>query len=209
MMTRALIRPVSLGMILIAVAAISGCVKLEKPYPERHEYLLGVKRQGEPRANAYPESVLAVRSFRIAPEYSQKMFVIRRSDYRVDSNFYAQFFVQPDRNITDVATAWLDDCGLFNHVVPTSSLLDPTHLLEANVATIHGDAREQKAVMEIEFFLFDIRSMPAKVVSKGSYRETIPTDSKKAEALARSWDEALQKILTRFEEDLAAAAPPG
>ncbi len=95
--------------------------------------------------------------------------------------------------------------GLFKHVVDPSSLLDSTYILEGAVTALYGDYRVNtapKAVMEIQFFLLHETDSNPKIIFQSQYHKEEPLNGNTPDALVKSWNEALNQILTEFETDL-------
>jgi len=107
--------------------------------------------------------------------------------------------------LTDEVRKWMEMTGAFEHVLDFSSHLDATHVLEASVAALYGDAANpaaRKAVIEIQFFLIDDRVAPPTVAFRKNYRREIALKDAKADALVSGWADGLTQILAEFEGDL-------
>jgi ABC-type uncharacterized transport system auxiliary subunit len=95
--------------------------------------------------------------------------------------------------------------GLFEHVIAPSSLLDSTYILEGAVTALYGDYRVStapKAVMEIQFFLLHETDSNPKIIFQSQYHKEEPLNGNTPDALVKSWNSALNQILTEFETDL-------
>ncbi len=95
--------------------------------------------------------------------------------------------------------------GLFKHVVDPSSLLDSAYILEGAVTALYGDYRVStapKAVMEIQFLILQETAGSPKIILQRQYHKEEPLNGNTPDALVKSWNTALNQILTEFENDL-------
>jgi len=194
---------------IVAAAALSplllaGCLTLRRQFPEKRYYLLEVSRRGEappPSAGA----VLEIRRFRVSPPYDRKGFVYRRENARIESDFYNEFFVEPDSLLTEQTRLWIAESGLFANVVDSSSNAEAGYVLEGRANALYADysrASTPKAVLRIQFFLSKERGGESSIVFHKDYAREIPAKGDAPHALVLGWDEALGQILTELENDL-------
>ncbi len=181
-----------------------GCINLERSYPEKRYFILDVSRDV---GISSPDTgiVLTVRRFRISPQYEGKGFVYRLADLSYESDFYNEFFIPPASLITEEIRQRLAGSGLFRHVVTPSSHLDTAYVLEGAVTALYGDysvSAAPKAVLEMQFFLLDETSTSPKIIYQSQYRKEEPLKGNTPDALVKSWNNALDQILTEFETDL-------
>lgn len=184
-------------------------MNLDRSYPEKHSYVLEAVRPGETRASI-PETVLKVRKFRVSPAFEGKELVYRTSDGRYEGDFYNEWFVPPNALITQQIVNWLTRAGLFQYVMDSSGPLPATHMLEGTLTALYGDYRATpaKAVLAVQFFLLHEASSQAEVLWHQEYRKEVDVMDQKPEALLSGWNEALRRILSEVEEDLARTLRP-
>jgi len=183
---------------------MSGCVNLEKGYPEKRYFILDASRDKDISSPDTGKD-LTVRRFRVSPEYEGKGLVYRLEELSFESDFYNEFFVSPVSMFTEEIRKRLAGSGLFKHVVDPSSLLDSTYILEGAVTALYGDYRVKtvpKAVMEIQFFLLQETDSNPKVIFKSQYHREEPFKGNTPDGLIKSWNTAFNQILTEFENDL-------
>ncbi len=183
---------------------VSGCVSLEKSYPDQHYFVLEVQRDVNP-AKPARDGVLEVADVRVSPRYSEKGFVYRTSEARYESDFYNQFLVAPASIITEELRKGLAQSQVFRHVIGASNQLQPTHVLEAAVSALYGDFRDgvaPKAVLEMEFFLSKNSDGRSEVVMEKRYARSVNLDRRSPEALVRGWNRALEETLAALVADL-------
>ncbi len=185
-------------------SVLIGCVNLEKSYPEKHYFILDASRDKDVSSPDKGE-VLTVRRFRVSPKYEGKGLVYRLKELSYESDFYNEFFIAPASMFTEEIRKRLAGSGLLKHVVDQASLLDSTYILEGAVTALYGDYRVKtapKAVMEIQFFLLQETDSNPKIIYQSQYRKEEPLNGNTPDALVKSWNTALNQILTEFETDL-------
>ena len=185
-------------------SVLIGCVNLEKSYPEKRYFILDASRD-ENISSPDTGKALTVRRFRVSPKYEGKGLVYRLEELSYESDFYNEFFISPASMFTEEIRKRLAGSGLFKHVVAPSSLLDSTYILEGAVTALYGDYRVNtvpKAVMEIQFFLLHETDSNPKIIFQSQYHKEEPLNGNTPDALVKSWNEALNQILTEFETDL-------
>jgi cholesterol transport system auxiliary component len=185
-------------------SVLIGCVNLEKSYPEKRYFILDASRN-EDISSPDTGKTLTVRRFRVSAKYEGKGLVYRLKELSYESDFYNEFFIPPVSMFTEEIRKRLAGAGLFKHVVDPSSLLDSTYILEGAVTALYGDYRVNtapKAVMEIQFFLLQETDSNPKIIFQSQYHKEEPLNGNTPDALVKSWNEALNQILTEFETDL-------
>ena len=185
-------------------SVLIGCVNLEKSYPEKRYFIMDASR-GEDISSSDTDAALTVRRFRVSPKYEGRGLVYRLEELSYESDFYNEFFISPASMFTEEIRKRLAGSGLFKHVVDPSSLLDSTYILEGAVTALYGDYRVNtapKAVMEIQFFLLHETDSSPKIIFQSQYHKEEPLNDNTPDALVKSWNEALNQILTEFESDL-------
>jgi cholesterol transport system auxiliary component len=190
--------------IFILLSLSTGCINLERSYIGKHYFILEASRAED---ISFPDTgkVLAVRRLRVSPKYEGKGLVYRLGELNYESDFYNEFFISPVSMFTEEVRKRLAVSGLFKHVVDPSSLLDSTYVLEGAVTTLYGDYRVStapKAVIEIQFLLLQETDVSPKIVLQRQYHKEEPLNGNTPDALVKSWNTALNQILTEFENDL-------
>jgi len=193
------------AFILLALA--SGCVGIEKSYPDKRYFVLEVNRNVNP-SNSPGNGVLQIANIRVSPRYEDKGFVYRTSGSSYESDFYNQFLVSPAALLGEELRKGLAQSQIFRHVINASSQLEPTHVLEGVVDALYGDFRESsapKAVLEMEFFLRKESPSKADIVAARRYAKSVAVNGRSPEALVKGWNEALDAILASLLADLKSA----
>ena len=193
------------AFILLALA--SGCVGIEKSYPDKRYFVLEVNRNVNP-SNSPGNGVLQIANIRVSPRYEDKGFVYRTSGSSYESDFYNQFLVSPAALLGEELRKGLAQSQIFRHVINASSQLEPTHVLEGVVDALYGDFRDPgapKAVLEMEFFLRKESPSKADIVAARRYAKSVAVNGRSPEALVKGWNEALDAILASLLADLKSA----
>lgn len=201
-------RPVALTILLFAIV-FSGCVTIERSYPDKRYFVLDLGRSA-PVAGPAGNGVLQVASVRVSPRYADRTFVYRRSDSRFEADFYNQFLIAPATLIGEEVRRELSTAGIFHHVVGSASPSAASYTLEPVVNALYGDFRDlgsPQAVIEVEFFLSRPAAPGAGIAFHKSYRRVVPLGERTPEALVHGWNQALEGVLKSLIADLKAASP--
>ncbi|GJQ60775.1 MAG: hypothetical protein D8M57_17125 [Candidatus Scalindua sp. AMX11] len=190
--------------ILVLLSLLTGCINIERSYPEKSYYVVNTSRDGAVLP-AESGTVLAVRRFRISPQFEGKSLIYRLSDISYESDFYNEFFVPPVSLFTEEVHQWMIGAGLFQHIVDPSSYLEPSHVLEGAITALYGDYRESaspKAVLGIHFFLLHQVSGSYEIIFQRQYRREEPLEGNTSDDLVKGFNTGLKKILTQFETEV-------
>jgi cholesterol transport system auxiliary component len=193
--------------VLLLFLFCSGCVNLERGYPEKRYFVIDLGDSAQP-PNAAGNQTLLVSSLRISPRYADKSFVYRTSDAGYESDFYNQFLTSPDIMISEEVRKGLAASPAFKYVVGPASQLQPNFVLEGSVNALYGDFRNlngPSAVLEIEFFLHSEDAANPGIVLQKRYVKTVTLSGRSPEALVKGWSQALGSILTDLSSDLQKA----
>jgi cholesterol transport system auxiliary component len=191
---------------LLLLVFLSGCVSLEKSYPDRRYFALELAPGKTP--NSTSDRILSVASLRISPRYADRSFVYRTSTAAYEADFYNQFLTAPDSMIAEELRKGLAASELFKYVVGPANPLQPHYGLEGSINALYGDFRDPNrpvAVLEIEFFLYNQDPAAAGVSLQKRYEKSVPLSEKSPEALVKGWDQALADIVAALLADLKAA----
>jgi cholesterol transport system auxiliary component len=190
--------------VLLLFLFCSGCVNLERGYPEKRYFVIDLGDSAQP-PNAAGNQTLLVSSLRISPRYADKSFVYRTSDAGYESDFYNQFLTSPDIMISEEVRKGLAASPAFKYVVGPASQLQPNFVLEGSVNALYGDFRNlngPSAVLEIEFFLHSEDAANPGIVLQKRYAKMVTLSGRSPEALVKGWSQALASILTDLSSDL-------
>jgi len=183
---------------------LGSCADLKKSHIKKVYYVLEVQREGEAK-QANKDAVLSVRTVQVVPYFQGKELVYRTAEQNYDTDYYHRFFISPEAMITEEIKSWFSQAGIFGYVLDAASLLDPTHVMEAEVTALYGDYREKgspKAVFEIRVVLLDLKALPPRIVFEETYRREVPIEKANPQTLVDGWNNELQSFLEEFEEDI-------
>jgi ABC-type uncharacterized transport system auxiliary subunit len=186
------------------VAWSSGCVSLERSYPDRRYFVVELPQNSQ-RSNSSGDQTLMVAGLRVSPRYADRSFVYRTSEAGYESDFYNQFLTSPDTMLGEELRKGLGASRVFKYVVGPSNQLQPNYVLEGSVNALYGDFRnldKPAAVLEIEFFLHNEDSNHPGIVLHKRYAKTVPISARSPEALVKGWSEALGEIVSDLNADL-------
>ncbi|MBI2871432.1 MAG: hypothetical protein HYY14_06985 [Candidatus Omnitrophica bacterium] len=195
-------------MALLALGlTLTSCASLKPSYPRKSSYVLEVTREGPP-SMPVQGMFLKIRTLRPAPQFDQKGFVYKTEPLTFKSDYYNEFYVSPPALITDEIKKWVTASGLFEKVLPKESLLEATHTMEGEILELFGDYTAPdtpQAVMTIKLVFLEQGTSPPTVLFEKSYRKNPALKTKSVGGLVEAWNEALEEILTDFEQDLKTA----
>jgi uncharacterized lipoprotein YmbA len=190
----------------ILVCSFAACVKVnidQRPNLERRYFALDVDgKRFETRGNS--SGVLKLSPVRVAQPYDSKGFVYRIAPGSFETDFYNQFLAAPGPMLTDELRQALSRTNLFEAVINSNSLIEPTHLLEGTVDELYGDFSGEdpgKAVLGMSFTMRDLGS-DRPVILRKQYQKTIPLQARSPEALVQGWNRGLEEIFGALISDL-------
>jgi cholesterol transport system auxiliary component len=196
--------PLSLTAMLMAL--LSGCVSLERTYPDKRFFVLEVNGAASASSGgAVNDAILQVSTLRISPRYQDRSFVYRVSDTGYETDFYNQFLASPAGLISEEIRKGLIAEQLFKFVISPSNSQAPSYVLDGTINGIYGDFRNLNApagVIDLEIFVTsDVPAKPGILMQK-RYVKSVPVSSRSPEALVKSWDQALEEIVAALAADL-------
>ncbi len=189
---------------VLLLVFIVGCSGPGKAPAVRRYYALELQRQG-PTHQPQDNTILEIKPLGMSPTFAKKELAYRTGEFRYESDFYNQFVTDARLQITEQTRRWISDSKLFSSVALGGSALEATHLLEGDIVKLYGDFRNKSdahAVMEIEFFLIDVKSTSASVVFSKLYKATASVGQPTVENLIQAYNQCLSQILADFEADL-------
>ena len=192
---------------LLLGVVLSGCVSLDRSYPEKHYFVLETSRTAKP-LDAPANVVVEVADMQISPRYEGQSFIYRISDGGYESDFYNQFLIPPAALVTEEVRRGLAQGGISQYVISSSTQIQPSYRLDGTIDAIYGDFRSAntaRAVLEIEFFLTKPAPEAAQVVMVKRYTKSAQLSGRTPEALVKGWNTALEEILSDLVSDLKAA----
>ncbi len=122
-------------IVLQAPLALAGCALETRPYAERRQWPLLVRRpQALPARSGGP--VLLVRSFSAGPGMEARGLQAVQPDGSIRTEFYEEWSVPPAQAVEETVRGWLADSGLFSAVVAPGSRLLADLVLEGELAAL-------------------------------------------------------------------------
>jgi cholesterol transport system auxiliary component len=117
---------------LTAPLALAGCGLGTRPYTERRQWPLLVRRPQSlpPRRGG---AVLLVRSFAAGPGMEARGLQSVQPDGSIRTEFYEEWSVPPSQAVEEALRGWLAESGLFSAVVAPGSRLTADLVLEGEL----------------------------------------------------------------------------
>lgn len=190
---------------LTLILATAACASVSRDYPEKSMYAFDVDR---PTREAAPVDapVVLVRRFRTSALGGGRQLVYRTGDSRFESDYYTEFFDEPEGLLTGVVSNWVADAGLAT-VVSSAGDLEPDFVLHGAIRGLYVDVREEDPLAVVDLQL---------VLSRRDGGYTVPiwrSDQRRFETAAGpsggavlvAWNRAMRSILTEVEPELREA----
>jgi ABC-type uncharacterized transport system auxiliary subunit len=198
-------RLVSAVIAILAVGGLAAC-SLTRPGVERVTFDLSPAR-GTPAVGVQKPVALKLRAFRTAAPYDGREFLYRTADGELVADFYHGFAAGPGELVTAATADWLRASGLFRAVLEPGVSVDAPYALEGSVLALYGDVGDPQhpaAVMQLQVYVIHAAPAARELVLDRRFAERVPIADATPQALAKGFDEALGRILTRVERELAA-----
>lgn len=198
-----------LWMIFSALLLTTGCLRLEKTYPQKKAYALAGPSTVTHHGSA-SNRVLQIDAFDSAPAYRGRGFVYRTGDQTWQSDYYHEFFTPPTTMFSEIIRNWVQGTGVFRQI-SQAGYPAASDLLQGRIVALHGDyrpGRQPMAVLELQLSLMDLQTTPPRTLLYRSYRQSLPLADKQPATLVQTWNTALADILSEFEEHLQQNLPP-
>ncbi|BCS90280.1 ABC-type transport auxiliary lipoprotein family protein [Pseudodesulfovibrio sediminis] len=194
-------------LLLLAVSLVTtACVKLGGKPLDKKYYQITPVRTAAPAPQSY-DFVLKVRRLSISDLYNTRELIYRQPQGRIESDFYSMFFVPPSNMLTTELKKWLNESGLFSHIIEPGSMVVPGLTLEGVVNSLYGDytGNTPAAIVEMQFFVVDESTANNVIVFSNTYTQRIGFDTPNPQALIEAMTTGVQTIYTDLENDLSAA----
>jgi cholesterol transport system auxiliary component len=195
-------------ILILALACLAACVKLERQPLEKRLYALETVRPSTESGTAVSAQAVLVRRLAVSPRVSGRGLVYRTGESAWSADYYNEFFVAPADMLTQDLRAWLGASRLFAEVLDPGSLAAHGYILEGNVTSLYGDLAPAqggpRAVAEMQFLLLKSGDERQVALSRG-YSESAPMAANTPQELVRALREATGRIYARLEADLRAA----
>jgi cholesterol transport system auxiliary component len=190
----------------LLVALLAGCTR---PSPVKEAFLLEPASPA-PVAKTQPGS-LRIGTFTVAAPFRGRSFVVRQSDLKFDTDYYHEFLVAPNANISEATARALASAKVFATVTPAGVVVDADWALEAFVDALYGDAREAGkpyAVMSVTYYLRRNEGDFGVPLWSRKYERRLPFTEGSAAAYVSALNTAFSEILAELAKDLSAATLP-
>jgi cholesterol transport system auxiliary component len=190
-------------LVAVLFATLAAC-SVTQPAATKQSFLLDPTVPAvTPGGHAH---VLRVNRFVVAQPFDGRSLVYRVQDQRYESDYYNEFLAQPATMLTEGAMRYLAGSSTFRTAVPMNSSVDARYVLEASVASLHGDFRADRAptaVLAIRFLLARDDAASGLVYERLIERR-VELNARSASALVGGLDAAYVAILADLARDLRA-----
>lgn len=119
--------------LLVAPLLLASCGLSERPYAERRQWPLLVRRPPADRRRAASRQVLLVRGVQAGPGMDQRGLQSLQADGSIRTDFYEEWGAPPALAAEEALRRWLTDSALFSAVIASASRLEPDLVLEGEL----------------------------------------------------------------------------
>ena len=199
-------KQISLTFLILAGILLSGCVHREAIV--KNYYLIQAPRPEKASPETSFEAVVSVEPFAIGPGYQSKGLVYQLGSNQFDTDYYNEYFISPSQMITDQTETWIRDSALFTRVVPPTSIVESTLLLEGDIRRLCYDIQDDEkmqASLAITFYLISKEGRrPSAIEFARTYQVSHAIARKDQQMAVDAMAVCLTEILEQLEQDLAA-----
>jgi ABC-type uncharacterized transport system auxiliary subunit len=190
-------------LLLAAPLLLASCGLSERPYSERRQWPLAVRRPDAPR-RAQRSGILLVRSLRAGPGLEARGLQMLQADGSIHSEFYEEWLVPPADAVEDSLRTWLSESGLFAGVVAAGSRLQADFVLEGELTTLLSAPAAHEARAALGITVIRQRPVGSAIVLQRRFTETAGIEGDGAAASVLAQTRALAAAFTAIEAALAA-----
>jgi cholesterol transport system auxiliary component len=188
------------------LALIAGCTR---PSPVKEAFVL--EPPNPPVVAKTQPGALRIGAFTVAAPFRGRSFVVRQSDLQFETDYYHEFLVAPNANISEATARALAAAKVFATVTPAGIVSDSDWVLEAFVDGLYGDARQAGkpiAVMSVTFYLRRNDGDFGVPMWSRKYERRLPFAEGSASGYASALNTAFGEILAELTRDLSALSLP-
>ena len=142
-------------VLVIAMLAASGCVKLWQDSLDIKTYMIEAPREGA-TAKAPLADKLWIDIVSVLPPYNVRSLIVRKNDVEYETSYYTELLLSPANNVRNNLYTWFSASGIFEEVSITDRR-KMGHRLAVTVLKLHGsrETGNRQAVMALKVTLFD------------------------------------------------------
>jgi ABC-type uncharacterized transport system auxiliary subunit len=192
-------------VVLAGALALAGCGLSERPYTEKRQWPLVVRR---PSSLPAPQrgKVLLVRSIGAAPGLGVRGLQSLRADGSLDVDFYEEWSVSPAESVESDLRQWLADSGRFRAVVAPGSQLNADLVLEGTLTAFLANPPASTARVALGVVLLDERPNPVKILMQRTFAAEQRLGSADPPGIVAALRAGLADVLHQVEDAVGVAA---
>jgi ABC-type uncharacterized transport system auxiliary subunit len=187
---------------LLLLPLLAGCGLAERPYAERREWPLLVRRPQAlpPRAGG---PVLEVRTLRAGPGLEARGLQSLQADGSIRTAFYEEWAVPPAQGVEDSLRLWLADCGRFAAVVAPGSRMPADLALEGELTALWSEPAAGRAHAALGIVVVDQRGAVPHIVQQRTAAADAPLAGATPPDAVAAQTAALAAVFAAIEAALA------
>ena len=188
------------GVLLLPVW-LAGCGLSERPYAERREWPLLVRRGRSlpPRPGG---AVLEVRALRAGPGLEVRGLQVLQPDGSVRTEYYEEWAVPPAQGVEDALRVWLAECGRFAAVVPPGSTMPADQVLEGELTALWSEPAAGRAHAALGVVVVEQRAVVPRILLQRTEAADAPLADIGAPAEVAGQIAALAEVFSAIEAAL-------
>jgi cholesterol transport system auxiliary component len=190
---------------LASLLGLGGCGLSQRPYLERRQWPLIVRRPTTEPARPRGR-VLLVRTVRAGPGLEARGLQSLQPDGSVKVDFYEEWAVPPAQAVEDDLRQWLAASGLFAAVLAPGSRLPADLVMEGDLTAFWADLPAMRARATLGLVLLDQRPNPVKVLIQRTFTADPGLSGTDPPAIVASLRTSLAQVFAQIEAALAGVA---
>ena len=194
----------------MACCVLAACASLSKSYPDKSFYAFDVERgESGVRVQAADDApLLLVKRFQSGPLNESRTLVYRTGVSTYESDYYNEFFSDPEGLLTVATAAWLSDSGNFAVLAGSAAGLDPDFVLHGSVRGLYVDMLPEDgphAIVDLQLVLSRRRhGLSEPIWRKDFMRSELAASPSGADVMA-AWNRGLADLFAELEVGLETA----
>jgi len=182
----------------------AACGSISKDYPQKSFFAFEVERS-ERIDSAEGAPILLVQRFRSGALNKGQGLVYRTGASQYESDYYSEFFNEPEDLLTLVVAEWMDDSGIFSVTLGGSTEIEPEYVLQGSLRSLFVDQTvqgETRAIVDLQLFLSRRERANSSPVWHRDYRRSELARSPSGVDVLEAWNRGLADVLTTAEAEL-------
>ena len=186
---------------VLSGAMLAGCGLSERPYEERRQWPIAVRRpQALTARRGAP--VLLLRTLRAGPGLEQRGLQSLQADGSMKVSFYEEWLVPPAQGVEEALRRWLADSGLYSAVTAPGSRIETDLVMEGELTALWTVPATRQGHATLGVAVARERGASSQVVLQRAVSAEAPMAGDGAREAVAAQTDALAEVFTRIESGL-------